>query len=409
MTENKKNDDFNSADADAKYFKLLGSKGYRLFNPKTNSLEENVLNGLRSLIKVFLGPGVVNIDIKVKIYLIDNAMINAAVCKIDNIYYISLFRGIITELKDFISNFVINNFPYDFFESEFGKLYESETNAFDFFNEDDCEHYQLANNIANNILFLIVYHELGHIFSGHQEKTNIEDGFFMEASQDKGGDIRTQAREFMADFFGMINSFGISGSTHHNSFEEYSFYYCCYLISLYSLYIYFEKNNNKKESELGTYEELIERSHPHPAIRLLYMMDLLEAEAEHELKKLYKVDWLTKENENNILIYLSGAAYIAICKFSMELSDEFRLVNRLYEERGLQIRQLVQNTASDLYEETYRKIAIVPFNEIGRIGDDYVKDMLEANEFLGKSDAIERDLKSVEIPDKYKYLSQIKF
>ena len=76
MTENEKNDDFNSVAADAKYLKLLEAKGYRLFNPKTNSQEENVLDGLRHLIKVFLGPETLNIDIKVKIYLIDNAMIN---------------------------------------------------------------------------------------------------------------------------------------------------------------------------------------------------------------------------------------------------------------------------------------------------------------------------------------------
>ncbi|MDF2700757.1 MAG: hypothetical protein K0Q49_2320, partial [Haloplasmataceae bacterium] len=183
MKEKEKNDNLNST-ADDEYFKLLGNKGYEIFNPPINSQEKNVLDGLSSIIKNFLGPQVLDIDIKVKIYLINNAMINAAVCKRGNTYYISLFRGVITDLKDFVLNFIMNNFPYDFFQKQFGKLYENQTSVFEFFKECDCEHYQLANNIANNILFLIVYHEMGHIFSGHQEKINAEYEFFMEASQD---------------------------------------------------------------------------------------------------------------------------------------------------------------------------------------------------------------------------------
>jgi hypothetical protein len=392
MKEKEKNDNLNST-ADDEYFKLLGNKGYEIFNPPINSQEKNVLDGLSSIIKNFLGPQVLDIDIKVKIYLINNAMINAAVCKRGNTYYISLFRGVITDLKDFVLNFIMNNFPYDFFQKQFGKLYENQTSVFEFFKECDCEHYQLANNIANNILFLIVYHEMGHIFSGHQEKINAEYEFFMEASQDKGGNMLTQARELMADFFSMINALGVYDYNHHESLEEYAFNHCCYLISLYSLYIYFEKNNykNKEENTFGIYEELFERSHPHPAIRLLYMMDFLDAETEHELKELFKVNWLTKDNETEILKQINGASYCAICEFSLKLSYDFRLVNKIYENRSLRIRQLVQNIASDLYEETYREVAIIKLQGIGRIADGYVDEVLQANELLGKYDAIEKD------------------
>ena len=46
-------------------------------------------------------------------------------------------------------------------------MYEGHSGIINFFSEVDHEHFQLANNIANNILFLIVYHEMGHIISGH--------------------------------------------------------------------------------------------------------------------------------------------------------------------------------------------------------------------------------------------------
>lgn len=86
--------------------------------------------------------------IKVKIYLINDSVINATVCKIENTYYISLFSGAITHLKDFVSYFVMSNFLYDFFEKQFGNLYENQGSIFEFFKECDCEYYQLVNNIA---------------------------------------------------------------------------------------------------------------------------------------------------------------------------------------------------------------------------------------------------------------------
>lgn len=389
MREKEKSDKLNSTVDDDEYFKLLKNKGYEIFVPSIDSEEEEVLEGLDILIKKFLGPKVLGIDINVKIYFIDNAMINAAVCKRGNTYYISLFRGIITELRSFVLNFVMENFPYDFFEEQFEMSYVNQGSIFAFFKKDDCEHYKLANNIANNILFLIVYHEMGHIFSGHQEKITNDDEFWMEASQDKEGNILTQAKELMADFFSMINALGIYDYNHHERMEEYMLNHCCYLISLYSLYIYFEKNNG---NTFGTYEELFERSHPHPAIRLLYMMDFLDEETEHGLKKIYKVNWLTEDNEMDILNIIKGLSYYGICKFSMKLPEEFRLVNKLYEDRSLRIRQLVQNIASDLYEETYRKVAIVKLKEIGRVADGYVDDVLKSNEEFGKYDAIEMDV-----------------
>jgi hypothetical protein len=236
---------------------------------------------------------------------------------------------------------------------------------------------------------------MGHIFSGHQEKTNAENEFFMEASQDKGGNMISQARELMADFFSMINAIGVYDYSHHESYEEYAFNHCSYLISLYSLYIYFEKNNckNKEENTFETYEELIERTHPHPAIRLLYMMDFLETETEYDLKQLFKVNWLTKYNETEILGQIDQLSYFAICEFSLNLPYNFRLINNCYENQSLRIRQLIQNTASDLYEKTYREVAIIKFQGIGRIADKYVDDILKVNERIGKHDAIERDAK----------------
>lgn len=378
---------------DDEYFKLLENKKYKIFYPNENSQEEFILKTLQELVELFVGSKVLDINIKVKIYLIDDTMINAAVCKRGNTYYISLFRGIINDLKDFVLNFVMTNFPYDFFQRQFERLYEEQFGVIEFFNEIDCEHYNLANNIANNILFLIVYHEIGHILSGHQEiYLNIEDVFWLETNQDKKGNMLFQAKELMADFFGMINALGVYNFSHHESLEEYAFYQCSYLISLYSLYIYFDKNNHSYDSEnlLGTYEELFQRSHPHPAIRLLYMMDFLSNEIEFELKSLFKVKWLTEDNATETLRQIDGISYCAICEFSLLLPPEFRLLNKVYENRSIRLRQLVQNIASDLFEETYHKVTFVGFKGFGRVSDKYVEDLLQASNLFGKYDVVDK-------------------
>lgn len=403
---------------DEDYFDLLKNNGYEIFKPKTDSEEEDILKGLKYIIDYFLGPKVLDIKLNIKIYLINDAMINAAVCKCGNTYYISLFRGVINDIKDFVLNFIIKNFPHKFFKSCFKKTYRSTKNVFEFFKEEDCEDYYLANNIANNILFLIVYHEIGHIFCGHQEKSNSNNKLFMEANRCKDGNICGQAKELMADFFGLINSLSIYTATYNKSFEEYSFYQCCYLISLYSLYIYFEKN---EKEEYNTYEKLLERSHPHPAVRLLYMMDFLGEETEYELKELYKVEWLTDDNlgfcgeedkcmlerlyqlkgsaddnTKGTLMLIDGLSYCAICEFSLNLPGEFRLVNESYENEMLKIRQEIQNTASDLYEKEYKEIAIVKLSNIGKVKNSYIENLLKSNEVFGKYDAIE-------IKDKYHF------
>lgn len=372
---------------DEEYFKLLEEKGYKVFIPTPDSQEALTMKALEEVIAVFVGEEVLNLNIKVKIFMVNNEMINAAACKRGDVYYITIFRGVINALRDFILNFVMPNFPYEFFESQFEKLYEGSPGVISFFNETDCEHFRLANNIANNILFLIVYHEMGHILSGHQEIClSAEDDFWMESNRDRGGGLLFQAREFMADYYSMVNALGVYNFSHHASFEEYAFYQCTYLISLYSLYIYFERENYKKTAPLGTYEELFQRSHPHPAIRLLYMMDLLSIENEFELKQLLKVEWLTEGNEKTLLLSIDVLAYGAICMFSRNLSPEFRLINKVYEERILRLRQLIQNVASDLCKETYSEVTFVGSLRIGRVADQYVDDLLEQNDVIGKCD-----------------------
>ncbi|MBD5535855.1 MAG: hypothetical protein HDQ99_09415 [Lachnospiraceae bacterium] len=378
----------NNLTDDEKYFKLLEEKGYKVFIPDKDSPEALIIETLQNILEVFVGPDDLDINIRVKIFMINNDMINAAVCKRGDSYYITIFRGVINGLRDFILNFVMPNFPYEYFHTQFEKMYEGQSGIINFFGEMDHEHFQLANNIANNILFLIVYHEMGHILSGQQEIClNDVDDFWMESNQNKRGSMLFQAKELIADYYGMINSLGICNYRFHTSFEEYSFYQCIYLISLYSLYIYFERGDDNKICPLGTYEELFQRSHPHPAIRLLYMMDLLSGENEYELKQLFKVEWLAKYNEKELFPLIDAMAYGAICEFSLNLSPEFRLVNKVYEKRTLRLRQLIQNIASDLCEETYNKVTFVGSLQIGRVADKYVDDLLQQNDLIGKYDA----------------------
>ena len=117
------------------------------------------------------------------------------------------------------------------------------------------------------------------------------------------------------------------------------------------------------------------------------MMDLLSEENEFELKELFKVEWLTDDNEKEILNLINVLPYGAICEFSLNLSSEYRLINKVYEERMLRLRQLIQNIASDLCEETYNKVTFVGYLHIGRVADKYVDDLLQQNDLIGKYDA----------------------
>lgn len=376
-------------DDDKIFLKLIEDSGYKIYNATQNSFEEEVLNTLEQIVKVLLGPEVLNINITIKIHLINCTNINASVCKCGDTYYISLFRGVITDLRDFVKSFVIKNFPFDFFQQHFKNIKEDKGTFFEFFNEDDIKHYKLANQIATNILFMIVYHEIGHIFSGHIDSTKANT-LYLEVSNNKKDGMISQAKEFMADFFSLNNSLVIYNSLYRNNKEEFIYNHCCYLISLYSLYIYFENNRGQHSNKYETYEKLYERTHPHPAVRLLYMMDLIESELEFELKKLFNVSWLKSDNEKEILSTINCISYIAICEFSLKMESEYRLVNKCYENRSLRIRQLIQNIASDLYDETFQKVAIVKFRGIGRVTDKYVNDILKSNDYLGKYDVEER-------------------
>ena len=53
----------------------------------------------------------------------------------------------------------------------------------------------------------------------------------------------------------------------------------------------------------------------------------------------------------------------------------------------LRLRQLIQNIASDLCEETYNKVTFVGYLHIGRVADKYVDDLLQQNDLIGKYDA----------------------
>lgn len=372
-------EDTNMMDDDSKYFSLLGSMGYKIFVPQIDSFEERVLGELRSIMKELLGQKILNTNIKAKIYLIDNANINGSVCKCGSTYYISLFRGVIGGLKDFVSSFILDRLPYEFFNEKFSKIYEIKHNVFYFFKEGECEHYQLANYITNNILLLVLYHELGHILCGHQETMSMEGSVFMEANQNKKASILSQSKEFMADFFSMISTLSVYDSTYHDSLEEYTFNHCCYLIALYSLYIYFEGYQIQKDDSIGTYEELFERSHPHPAVRLQYMMDFMQIQTVYELRDVLKPKWFNKDEEKKILGEIEIKSYIAMLKFSSNLPDEFQLVNRSFGVSGMRLRRVIQNIASDLYEETYREVAIIELQEIARYPDEYVDEFIQGN------------------------------
>lgn len=359
---------------DKAYLQLMRAKGYEIYNALPDSPEEDILKTLQHITDVLVGEEVLNLGIQVKVAFYNDASINAAVVKCNETYYIGLSIGVLHELAPFTENFIMKYLPYDFLEEKFGSVKLHFVKLYSFFEEGDIERPQLANHIANQILLLLLYHELGHIFSGHQELCNGASELYMEAVSSEKEDILSQAKEFMADFFSVANAILSCYNGNVSSIETVSYCQSLCLISLYSLYLYFEKN-----TAYGTYEELFHRSHPHPAVRLAYMQDFLDAEMVFQLGQVRKVHWFMQE-QKKLGTEICTTALQALVGFTINMGDS-QLIEESFEIRSIRLRCLIQNVANDLYEEVYRDMALVKFKEIGAMNYDYVKEMMEYEKF----------------------------
>lgn len=146
---------------------------------------------------------------------------------------------------------------------------------------------KISNVIFNNILNMILDHEIGHIMAGHSESPS----FFFELkfSDDKNEinkPFESQLREYQADFIGVKNHVNFL-LKQQSSLEKLKIAYFLELISMsymISLFIYPQVlegnqiNNKKLDKILKVKANTCHNSHPPYHIRFRYLQTFIASE-----------------------------------------------------------------------------------------------------------------------------------
>lgn len=244
------------------------------------------------------------------IYVSERNSTNAWCIKQGENYFIALSSYIINGLNILIEEFVQEKISLtltkakDLFDDKFGQdlvqeYYRVDENNVDEFFEDfifDKNMLQgfspskIVNFLCNNILNMVLDHELGHVLSGHFEEENI---LFMEMDErDESNDndkLESQVKEYMADYVGIRQHSNFwmkqnQGSVIHQV--------VCYFLDLVAMNIMLSSfiNDNMSISRIPL-DELVDfknGTHPPYTVRENYI---------HELIKLEYVYFVTDHEE----------------------------------------------------------------------------------------------------------------
>lgn len=244
------------------------------------------------------------------IYVSERNSTNAWCIKQGENYFIALSSYIINGLNILIEEFVQEKISLtltkakDLFDDKFKQdlvqeYYRVDENNVDEFFEDfifDKNMLQgfspskIVNFLCNNILNMVLDHELGHVLSGHFEEENI---LFMEMDErDESNDndkLESQVKEYMADYVGIRQHSNFwmkqnQGSVIHQV--------VCYFLDLVAMNIMLSSfiNDNMSISRIPL-DELVDfknGTHPPYTVRENYI---------HELIKLEYVYFVTDHEE----------------------------------------------------------------------------------------------------------------
>ena len=228
-----------------------------------------------------------------------------------------------------------NNFNQDFVQ----KYYQVDENNFEEFFEDfindknmlqGFSQSKIVNFLCNNILNMVLDHELGHVLSGHFEKENV---LFMEMDKrDETNDedkLESQVKEYMADYVGIRQHSNFWMKQNQKSIIHQV---VCYFLDLVAMNIMLSSfiNDNMYNSE-KLLDELVDfknGTHPPYPVRESYFHEQIKLEyvnfvKEHEeqahknnlkhVKKefkeiLYIADFVSELAETLYKIYLDSIA-----------------------------------------------------------------------------------------------------
>ncbi len=309
------------------------------------SLEFKLANALEFLIKESSKEYLEN-PICVRFFWIDHCDVNACVTKIDDTYCVGLYSGITTSLIDHIKTF---------YQDGLGELegieLPSKNLYFDVL-KDDSEQGRLGNYIFTLAFFYLAMHEYGHILCGHCDKM-LSMSLFFEQNKDVKGGYDAQAKEYMADFYGVANSLNLMLCSFLDTASDIGIIICLYITAIHSIFWIF----NARNVPLDCCDCSI-MTHPHPMVRMGYFFQLIEDELQHSLEMFERRKKLTIK-ENNAAEKITNAAIEDFCNFISRSSMTFAVDDLMSEKCDDEIKKIIESVYK--IKEYYRDAALIDY------------------------------------------------
>lgn len=294
----------------------------------------------------------------------ENLKCNAFVQKVGKTYFIAINKYILRFYQDRIQDVFLKNDNYIRL-----KLFSEETKSvadmnelffkiggpyYSFFNSPDLKYNIFANIVYNNILYLIIFHEFGHIITGQLENKDSQNAFF-ELRNQSLGNLEDQGKEFLADYYGTINTLRTAICFNTLDLKKFTTVIGLLKFSVWCMLSFFTIGFTEYDLELDFKNYLEKNSrfkHPPISVRLYYIHLMIDSEVPFHLNKTFRPDWYQRvgSNAKKRLIY-------AIQSHSQRIMME--LIGREYLEKDVALRygEDVLNSLTVEYYYEVRKYA----------------------------------------------------
>lgn len=236
---------------------------------------------------------------------------NAFVQKIGQTYFIAINYYILEYYQERIQKYFLNYDNFNHLVSSF-KLDESLSDMteisfstknspyYSFFNSPDIRYNIFANFIYNNILYFIIFHEFGHIITGQLEDRESKNIFY-ELQENSSGNLEDQGREFLADFYGTVNTVRTAVVFNTLSIKQYTTVIGLLKFSAWCMLSFFTIDHTESDLEVD-FKTYLDRNkkynHPPVAVRLYYIYLMIEHEIGFHLNETFRPNWFQSEDSD---------------------------------------------------------------------------------------------------------------
>lgn len=336
----------------------------------------------------------------------ENLDCNAFVQKVGKTYFIAINKYILSFYHDRIQHFFLKSDNYIRL-----KLFSEQTKSvadmnelffkkggpyYSFFKFPDLKYNIFANIVYNNILYLIIFHEFGHIITGQLENKDSQNIFF-ELRDQSLGNLENQGKEFLADFYGTINALSIALSFNTLNIKQFSTAIGLFKFSVWCMFSFFSIGSTRYDLELDFKNYLDKNSrfkHPPITVRLYYIYLFIDLEVPFHLNKTFRPDWYQRVGSNakkgliytiqthssHIMIKLKGNDYLEKDVTLRYVED---VLNPLTVEYYYEVRKYASLISKQLQTKSYVEFTV---EEITKSDQEVLKELKEFKEILKSQD-----------------------